>query len=340
MEQDGFYHYQSPGQTESPKPQKKKPNFHFPGKTIALVIIALAVLLVAQSCFYTVDDKQQAVVTTFGKVTGVTDAGVHFRLPLGIQQVEKVDVNVYQKIELGYSTKKNGYDVDGSESTMITGDYNIVNVDFFIEYKISDPVQYLYSSNQPELILRNLIQSQVRNVVGSSTVDAVLTDGKESIQMQVRDLVTEILADYKIGLSLVDVKIQDAEPPTTEVVEAFKAVETAKQKAETVINDAKAYQNAQLPKAQAQADQLVQNAEYLKQKRINEATEQVAMFNARYAEYARDPQITRSRMYYEAISNILPGVKLYINTGSGSNMQMLLPLESLIQNAGGIDNHE
>ena len=340
MEQDGFYHYQSPGQTEPPKPQKKKPSFHFPGKTIALVIIALAVLLVAQSCFYTVDDKQQAVVTTFGKVTGVTDAGVHFRLPLGIQQVEKVDVNVYQKIELGYSTKKNGYDVDGSESTMITGDYNIVNVDFFIEYKISDPVQYLYSSNQPELILRNLIQSQVRNVVGSSTVDAGLTDGKESIQMQVRDLVTEILADYKIGLSLVDVKIQDAEPPTTEVVEAFKAVETAKQKAETVINDAKAYQNAQLPKAQAQADQLVQNAEYLKQKRINEATEQVAMFNARYAEYARDPQITRSRMYYEAISNILPGVKLYINTGSGSNMQMLLPLESLIQNAGGIDNHE
>ena len=340
MEQDGFYHYQSPGQTEPSKPQKKKPSFHFPGKTIALVIIALAVLLVAQSCFYTVDDKQQAVVTTFGKVTGVTDAGVHFRLPLGIQQVEKVDVNVYQKIELGYSTKKNGYDVDGSESTMITGDYNIVNVDFFIEYKISDPVQYLYSSNQPELILRNLIQSQVRNVVGSSTVDAVLTDGKESIQMQVRDLVTEILADYKIGLSLVDVKIQDAEPPTTEVVEAFKAVETAKQKAETVINDAKAYQNAQLPKAQAQADQLVQNAEYLKQKRINEATEQVAMFNARYAEYARDPQITRSRMYYEAISNILPGVKLYINTGSGSNMQMLLPLESLIQNAGGIDNHE
>ena len=340
MEQDGFYHYQSPGQTEPPKPQKKKPSFHFPGKTIALVIIALAVLLVAQSCFYTVDDKQQAVVTTFGKVTGVTDAGVHFRLPLGIQQVEKVDVNVYQKIELGYSTKKNGYDVDGSESTMITGDYNIVNVDFFIEYKISDPVQYLYSSNQPELILRNLIQSQVRNVVGSSTVDAVLTDGKESIQMQVRDLVTEILADYKIGLSLVDVKIQDAEPPTTEVVEAFKAVETAKQKAETVINDAKAYQNAQLPKAQAQADQLVQNAEYLKQKRINEATEQVAMFNARYAEYARDPQITRSRMYYEAISNILPGVKLYINTGSGSDMQMLLPLESLIQNAGGIDHHE
>ena len=218
---------------------------------------------------------------------------------------------------------------------MITGDYNIVNVDFFVEYKISDPVQYLYSSNEPELILRNLIQSQVRNVVGSSTVDAVLTTGKENIQMQVRDLVADILSQYQIGLSLVDVKIQDAEPPTQEVIEAFKAVETAKQKAETVINDAKAYENAQLPKAQAQADKLVQNAEYLKQKRINEATEQVAMFTARYQEYANDPQITRSRMYYEAISEILPGVKLYINTGSSSDVQMLLPLDQLMNQTGG-----
>ena len=112
-------------------------------------------------------------------------------------------------------------------------------------------------------------------------------------------------------------------------------METAKQKAETVINDAKAYQNAQLPQAQAKADKLIQNAEYLKQKRINEATEQVAMFNAMYQEYALNPNITRSRMYYEAISQILPGVKLYINTGSGSDVQMLLPLEDLIGTEGG-----
>ena len=127
-----------------------------------------------------------------------------------------------------------------------------------------------------------------------------------------------------------DVKIQDAEPPTKEVVEAFKAVETAKQQAETVINDAKAYQNAQLPKAQADADKLIRNAEYLKQKRINEAHEQVAMFEAMYTEYAQNPDITRSRMYYEAISKVLPGVKLYINSGNGSNLQTLLPLESLV----------
>ena len=328
MDQDGTYHY--PG-GETPKKRKKI----FNPKLILIIVLVLAAVVLVESCLYTVDDKQQAVVTTFGKVTGVTDAGVHFRLPF-IQRVQKVDVNVYQKFQLGYNTsKQNSYIVDESESAMITGDYNIVNVDFFVEYKISDPVQYLYSSNEPELILRNLIQSQVRNVVGSSTVDAVLTTGKENIQMQVRDLVADILSQYQIGLSLVDVKIQDAEPPTQEVIEAFKAVETAKQKAETVINDAKAYENAQLPKAQAQADKLVQNAEYLKQKRINEATEQVAMFTARYQEYANDPQITRSRMYYEAISEILPGVKLYINTGSSSDVQMLLPLDQLMNQTGG-----
>jgi len=332
MDENGTYSW--PG--NQPKPPKKKPDFKRAGRTLTLIIVVVMLAILAGTCFYTVDDKQQAVVTTFGKVTDIAEAGVHFKLPFGIQQVRKVDVNVYQKIELGYSSNGNVYNVNDNESAMITGDYNIVNVDFFVEYKISDPVQYLYSSNDPELILRNLIQSQVRNVVGSSTVDAVLTDGKENIQMQVKDLVTQILEEYDIGLTLVDVKIQDAEPPTQDVIEAFKAVETAKQKAETVINDAKAYQNAQLPQAQAQADKLIQNAEYLKQKRVNEAVEQVAMFQAMYAEYAQNPGITRSRMYYEAISEVLPGVKLYINSGAGngSNVQMLLPLESMVTNGG------
>jgi len=312
-----------------PGKKKNKPSFKKLGTAVIAVLLVMIIAGGAMSCFYTVDDKQQAVVTTFGRVTDITDAGVHFKLPFGIQSVQKVDVNVYQKIELGYSSKNGNSNT--SESTMITGDYNIVNVDFFVEYRISDPVQYLYSSNDPELILKNLIQSQVRNVVGSSTVDAVLTDGKENIQMQVKDLVSQILTEYDIGLTLVDVRIQDAEAPTQEVIEAFKAVETAKQRAEAVINDAKAYQNAQIPQAQAQADQAIQNAEYLKQKRINEAVEQVAMFSAMYEEYARNPAITKSRMYYEAIQEILPGVKLYINASdSGEDVQMILPLEEFV----------
>ena len=311
-------------------PNGKKKDLSGLGKKVVIAAIVLVLAIGIFSCFYTVDDKQQAVVTTFGKVTDITGAGLHFKLPFGIQQVQKVDVNVYQKIELGYDSNLNGSMTSKtSESTMITGDYNIVNVDFFVEYKISDPVAYLYSSNSPEMILRNLIQSQVRNVVGSSEVDAVLTNGKENIQMQVKDLVTQILQEYDIGLTLVDVRIQDAEPPTQAVIEAFKNVETAKQNAEAVVNDAVAYKNAQLPKAQAEADKLLQNAHYLKQKRINEANQQVAMFNAMYKEYELNPDITRSRMYYEAVSQVLPGVRVYINTGDGSNVEMFLPLESI-----------
>jgi membrane protease subunit HflK len=304
-------------------------------RTIITAIIVIIVLSFAGTCWYTVDDKQKGVVTTFGKVTNITDAGIHFKAPFGIQQVHKVDVNVYQKIELGYRTEPAtaaGYILVGDESKMITGDYNIVNVEFFIEYKVSDPVKYLFSSYEPEVILKNLAQSQIRTVVGSTNVDAVLTDGKELIQQQVKELIIEVLNEYDIGLMLTDVKIQDSDPPTEEITAAFKHVETAKQGAETVVNEAKAYENAKLPEAQAQADKLLQNAEYLKQNRINEAMQQIAMFEAMYNEYANNPEITRSRMYYEAIKEMLPGVKVYINT-SENGPEMLLPLESFFDDS-------
>ena len=304
----------------------------------ATVLIVLVVVILASTCWYTVDEKQQAVVTTFGRVTGTTGAGIHFMLPFGIQQVELVDVNVYQKIEIGYRTEQTKPMVSETvtkESKMITGDYNIVNVDFFVEYKISDPVKYLYNSKEPELILKNLVQSQIRNVIGSSNVDAVLTDGKAEIQQQVKTLITEELAEYDIGLALTDIKIQDSEPPTVSVIEAFKNVETAKQSAETVINQAKAYQNSEIPKAQATADKLIQNAEYLKQNRINEATRQIAMFEAMYSQYAQNPGITKVRMYFETLTEALPGVKLYINvTDNGTNTDLLLPLESFVTDEG------
>lgn len=298
---------------------------------VILVIAGMLVLLVGATCWYTVDEKQQAVVTTFGKVTDTTGAGFHFKLPFGIQQVEKVDVNVYQKLELGYRSGPSSasYDTIEKESKMITGDYNIVNVDFFIEYKISDPVKYLYNSEKPVEILKNLIQSQIRAVVGSATVDQVLTDGKTDIQIRVKELVTEILEEYDIGLSLTDIKIQDSEPPTDSVNEAFKAVETAKQGAETAINLAKAYSNSKLPEAQAEADQLIRNAEYLKQNRINEANKQVARFEAMYGEYSKNPEITRIRMYYEMITEVLPEVTLYVDVSNGTT-EKLLPLDDFV----------
>ena len=323
----------SSGESSAPvKPPRKRPNGQKRIRRIVQTALILAVLAVlASTCWFTVNDKQQAVVTTFGKVTSIVDAGVHFKLPFGIQQVEKVDVNVYQSITLGYRDEGNSgdYTLVEEESKMITGDYNIVLVEFFVEYKISDPVQYLYGSYEPEQILRNLVQSQVRNVVGSTDVDAVHTDGKEEIQRQVRELVSELLEEYDIGLMLVDAKIQDSDPPTEAVVEAFKAVETAKQQAETVVNEATAYQNEQLPAAQAEADSLIQNAEYLKQARINQAIERVAMFEAMYSEYIQNPEITQSRMYYEILTKLLPEIKLYILT-TDSGVETMLPLEDFV----------
>ncbi len=313
-------------------PKGAKPDWKKIKKIIIASVVVVVLIILAVTCWYTVDDKQQAVVTTFGKVTDITDAGIHFKLPFGIQEVRKVDVNVYQKIELGYRTDvqaEGGYALVENESKMITGDYNIVNVEFFVEYKISDPVKYLYSSYEPEGILRNLIQSQVRNVVGSTNVDAVLTNGKELIQQQVKELIAAVLSEYDIGLMLTDVKIQDSEPPTDEVTAAFKQVETAKQGAETVVNQAMAYQNAEIPKSEAQADQVLQNAEFLKQRRINDATEKIALFEAMYSEYINNPEITRSRMYYEIITDMLPGVKIFINT-SENGVEMMLPLESFL----------
>lgn len=318
-------------------PKGTRPDWGRVKKIIIICIVVTLLIILAATSWYTVDDKQQAVVTTFGKVTDVTEAGIHFKLPFGIQEAHKVDVNVYQKIELGYRTDAKteaGYSLVEDESKMITGDYNIVNVEFFVEYKVSDPIKYLYSSYEPEKILRNLIQSQVRNVVGSTNVDAVLTNGKELIQQQVKELITAVLGKYDIGLMLTDVKIQDSEPPTDEVTAAFKQVETAKQGAETVVNQAKAYQNAEIPKAQAQADKALQNAAFLKQSRINDATERIAMFEAMYSEYVNNPEITRSRMYYEIITDMLPGVKIFINT-SENGVEMMLPLESFLNNSGG-----
>ena len=211
---------------------------------------------------------------------------------------------------------------------MISGDFNIVNVDFFIEYKISNAEKYLYAAKDPDTVLKNLAQSQIRNVIGSKYVDDILTTGKSQIQAEVKELITEELAKYDVGIVLTDIKIQDAEPPTEEVNAAFKNVETAKQVGETAKNDAEAYKNAQIPNAEAQADKLRQNAEFKKLDRINQAKKQVAMFDAMYEQYAVNREITKSRMYFEAIEAALPNVKLYID--AGGTTQKLLPLENFL----------
>ena len=297
-------------------------------KIVGIIAIVLVAIVIFSTSWYTITDKQMGVITTFGKVTSVTEAGFHLKLPFGIQQVHKVDVNVHRKIEIGYVVSQSGeYLTVGNESKMITGDFNIVNIDFFVEYKILDPEKYLFASSAPEEILKTLIQSQVRTVVSAFKVEDVLTTKKAEIQMACKEMITKELEKYDIGLQLIDVKIQDAEAPTKEVIEAFKAVETAKQDKETALNQAKAYENQNLPNAQAESDKLIRNADYLKQNRINEAKQQIAMFNAIYNEYMLNPGITKQRMYYEAIEQILPGVKVFIITQEDGNSQTLIPVD-------------
>lgn len=303
-------------------------------RLLPTIIIFLLIIITVFTSVYTVNDKQQAVITTFGKVTNVTNPGIHVKLPFGIQKAQKVDVNVLRKIELGYRTDaiSNDYEAIQSESKMISGDYNIVNCDFFVEYKISDPVKYLYNSQEPDLILKSLAQSHIRNVISSYNVDSILTTGKGEIQALIKEGISNELAEYNLGLVLTDIKLQDSEPPTQEVIEAFKGVETAKQEMETAINVAEAYKNAELPKAEAEADKLIKDAEYSKQNRINEANMQIAMFNAMYEQYTLNPSVTKKRMFFEMTEKVLPGAKIYIDASDGS-VQKLLPVESFSESA-------
>ena len=209
-------------------------------KKFVLVAIAviLAVIIGSQS-FYNVKEQEAAVLITFGNAETVSDPGLHFKIPF-VQQVEKVDTTI-KSFAIGYDSNTNA--TIETESLMITSDYNFINVDFYVEYQVSDPVKAIYASSDPEGILKNMAQSCIRTVIGQSEVDKVLTTGKGEIQSQIKEMLMERLTTNDIGIRLVNISMQDAEPPTDEVMSAFKAVETAKQGKETALNNANKYQN-------------------------------------------------------------------------------------------------
>ena len=300
-------------------------------KTIApIVLILLAVLILGMGCWYTIGEQEQAVLTTLGKAEAITSPGLHFKIPL-IQNVEKVNSEIHG-MEIGYSDANGEMETEEKESLMITSDYNFVNVDFYVEYRVADPVQYVYASEDPEEILRNIAQSCIRNTIGSFTVDDVLTTGKQAIQSDIRQEVIDALEVHQVGLQLVNLTIQDAEPPTNDVMVVFKAVETAKQGMETAINNANRYRNEQTPQAEAEADRIRQEAEATRTERINEANAAVALFNAQYEEYVKNPEITKLRMFYESMEKVLPDLKVVIDAGDGTT-QTILPLDTFTGNS-------
>lgn len=293
---------------------------------LGLAVILLAVVL--SGSFYTINEQEQAVLTTFGSARAVTDSGLHFKIPF-VQKVQKVNTTI-NGFSIGYDMETN--EPIAEEAVMITSDYNFVNVDFFVEYKVSDPVKAVYASRQPVLILKNIAQSSIRSIIGSYDVDNVLTTGKNEIQAAIKDMIMEKLASHDIGLQLINITIQDSEPPTQDVMEAFKAVETAKQGKETAINNANKYRNEKLPDAQAQVDKIIKDAEAEKAERINEANGQVARFNAMYAEYVKNPVVTKERMFYETMEDVLPSLKVIIDGSDG--IQKILPLDAFANVTG------
>lgn len=295
-------------------------------KTLATVAGVVLVLIVIANSFYTIREEEQAVVCTFGVPKAVTQPGIHVKVPL-IQTVDKVNTTI-QGFAIGYSDDyEQNYDANAGpdESMMITSDYNFIQIDFYVEYRVTDPVKALYASTDPKLVLANLAQNCIRTTIGSYGVDAVLTTGKNEIQSNIKDMILDKLDALNIGIQLVNITIQDAEPPTEEVVAAFKSVETAKQGKETALNNANKYRNEQIPNAQAQADKILQDAEADKEARINEAVGQVARFNAMYDEYVKYPAVTKQRMFYETMEDVLPDLKVIIDGGEGG-VSKVLPL--------------
>ena len=310
-------------------------------RNIVLIVLGIAIaLFLASGCYYNVNEQQQAVVTMFGRVIDTKSAGLYFKIPL-LQHAQLVDTTTHG-MPIGYTTSSSGEreamgTVSTPEASMITSDFNFVDIDFYLEWRVSDPVAFLYASEDPESVLRNVAQANIRSTVVKYSVDDVITTAKSQIQSEVRESVMEDLAEMNIGLQIVNVSIQDAEPPTDNVIVAFKAVETAKQGADTAINNAKKYQSEKIPAAEAEADRILQQAEAEKASRIAEAEGQVERFNRLYEEYAKYPLITRQRMFYETLEEVTPDLKIIITDGG---TQTMLPLESFTAQTGQTDQTE
>lgn len=285
------------------------------GKIAAVVVLVLAVAL---NGIYTLDETEDAVITTFGVPTIEEGSGLHFKIPF-VQKIKKVSTET-QGMRIGYDEYDNTIE---NEALMITKDFNFINVDFYIEWQVTDPVAFVYAAEDPVTMLKTLSMSYIRDTIGSYGVDEVLTTGKSQIQSEIKDKLTKRMEDEGIGVAVRNVSIQDCDPPTSEVVRAFKAVEDAKQNAETAVYNATADKNKRILAAEAEANKILENAQAEKTARIKEAEGEVAKFNAMYNEYIKFPEITKERMYYESMEKLLPEIKVIIQDDSGKVVNVL-----------------
>jgi membrane protease subunit HflK len=282
-------------------------------RPVLVGIAALAVIWGLLSSFYTVQPEERAVIKRFGRVTGIADPGLHFKLPFGIDDVQIVATERVLKQEFGFRTadsenersRFSGGDTD--ESLMLTGDLNIIQVEWVVQYRISDPVEFLYGMRDPEQTLRDLSESIMRRVVGNRIGSDVLTVGRVEIANTARDELQEAMTRYENGIHVITVVLQDVVPPQR-VQPAFNEVNAARQELERVVNEATRQANEAIPRAEGTAKRTISEAEGYATERVNRALGEAARFNSVLAEYRNVPEVTRSRLYLETLNNVLPKI--------------------------------
>lgn len=296
---------------------------------VGLGVFGIVALIAVFTSWYTVDESEQAVVITFGRADEtVTDSGLHFKLPWPVQSVEVLSKETFS-LQFGYKQNKEGeLEAYDAETKMITGDNNIVLTDLVVQWKITDPRKYLFNAQKPEEILHSATSSAIRSIIGSSKIDAALTDGKGEIEVQTRDLLVGLIDKYDVGISILGVKLQDVELPDKDVRAAFTAVTDALETKNTKINEAKKYVNKRSNEAEGEKDAIISKAEGSKIARIEQAQGDVAVFNKMYEQYKGNQQITRERLILETLENVLPKAQLYIMNDDGGTMKYL-PLPGL-----------
>jgi modulator of FtsH protease HflK len=298
-----------------------------------LVALLILVCLGLWTAYYTVPSDSVAVVQRFGKYLGTVPPGLHFKLPLGIDAATIVPVKRQLKQEFGFTTPgaSDPYQAPRSrarrrETQMVTGDLNAALVEWVVQYRIADPVKFLFEVREPSETLRYVSESVMREVVGDRTVDEVITIGRQEIEAEALTKMQALSTRYAMGISIDQVQLRDVNPPVP-VQESFNEVNQAQQEKEKLINEARRDYNKVIPLAEGEKDQRIREADGYRLKRINEAEGDVARFNSLLAEYSKAPEVTRRRIYVETLQEVLPGIRTKIIVDEQT--QGILPLLNL-----------
>lgn len=303
----------------------KIPEFNF--KLMPVVLAALAIWLLTGT--FMVGPDEVGVVRTFGEHTRVAQSGLNWHFPVPIETVNTPKVTEVKRIEIGFRTLRNGqYRTVEKESLMLTGDENIVDAEMIVQYKIKDPVAYLFNIVEPELTVREAAEASLRTVVGRNKIDETLTTGKFTIQEETKSQLQSILDLYESGIHVVAVQLQDVSPPK-EVIGAFKDVASAKEDKNRMVNQAEGYRNDIIPKARGEAEAMIRDAEGFREARIKRSEGDAKKFTTILKEYQKAKSITEIRLYLETMEKVLPGIeKIIIPDKDSGNILNLLNLNA------------